>query len=343
MGLDMALGALEDDGGNDSYEAGSLAQGAGTANGMGFLLDGGGTDRFSLTANGWGQDHVARDLPGPSFLIGADQMDRFMRAGEAVSVDLDRAGGPAGGAPYRRDPPGDYACPPVSRPSPASGAAPGATDNLTGLIQRSAPMHGDGAEALAAWDLLGGWLPDHLPALLRAIPDRDFATAFSLLQAVRCHLLAAGPEYRAAIWHGVLDDLTGRYPVSQPWLHGRLLALSRPLDPAVDPALDQGSRDGALQDGIGRLASHPACAARSAALELARVIVEPGGSLPEWLEPPLRDALADACLRLPAEAMRLLDRIADPALTSRFAAPIARLPTFLSDPAIRVDIWPPAP
>ena len=40
----MALGALEDDSGNDSYEAGSLAQGAGTANGMGFLLDGGGPE-----------------------------------------------------------------------------------------------------------------------------------------------------------------------------------------------------------------------------------------------------------------------------------------------------------
>jgi hypothetical protein len=341
MGLDMALGALEDDAGNDSYEAGSLAQGAGTANGMGFLLDGGGTDRFSLNANGWGQDHVARDLPGPSFLIGADWTDRFMRGGEAVAVDIDRVGGPAGGAPYRRDPPGDYACPPTSQSSPAPGSSPtpGAADDLTGVIQRSAPMHGNGVEALAAWRLLGGWLPDHLPALLRAVPDRDFATAFSLLQAVRCHLLAAGPEYRAAIWHGVLDDLAARHPVSQPWLHGRLLTLSRPLDSAPDP----GNWDGTLQDGIGRLASHPACSARSAALELARGVIKPGGSLPGWLEQPLRDALADPCLRLPAEAMRLLDRIADPALTSRFAALIARLPAFLSDPAIRADIWLPDP
>jgi hypothetical protein len=196
-------------------------------------------------------------------------------------------------------------------------------------------MHGEGAEALAAWELLGGWLPDRLPALLRAVPDRDFGTGFSLLQAVRCHLLAAGPEYRAAIWRGVLDDLAGRYPVSQPWLHGRLLALSRSSDPE--------GRNGPLGEGIGKLMSHPACGARSAALELARGLVEPGGSLPEWLEPLLRDALADSCLRLPAGAMRLLDRIADPVLTSRFAALIARLPTFLSNAAIRADIWPPAP
>jgi len=196
-------------------------------------------------------------------------------------------------------------------------------------------MHGDAAEALAAWESLGGWLPDHLPALLRAVPDRDFATAFSLIQAVRCHLLAAGPEYRATIQHGVLDDLAARHPVSQPWLHGRLLALSR--------SSDSEGRNGPLREGIGRLASHPACSARSAALELARGVVEPGGSLPDWLEPMLHDALADSCLRLPAEAMRLLDRIADPALTSRFAKLIAGLPTFLSDPAIRADIWPPIP
>jgi hypothetical protein len=157
MGLDMALGSLEDDGGDDTYEAGSLAQGAGTANGMGVLLDGGGSDRFSLSANGWGQDHVARDLPGPSFLIGADGSDRFMRGSDPVAVDLDRVGGPAGGPPYRRDPPGDYACPPASRivPPPEAPASLLQSDP-SGLIQRSAPMHGEGPEALAAWDALAG-------------------------------------------------------------------------------------------------------------------------------------------------------------------------------------------
>ncbi len=334
MGLDMALGSLEDDGGDDSYEAGSLAQGAGTANGMGFLLDGGGSDRFSLSANGWGQDHVARDLPGPSFLIGADGSDRFMRGGDLVAVDLGRVDGPAGGPPYRRDPPGDYACPQASRivPPPEASASLFEGD-LTSLIQRSAPMHGEGPEALAAWDALAGWLPDRLPDLLRAVPDRDFATAFSLLQAVRCHLLAAGPEYRSAAWDGVLKDLAARHPVSQPWLHARLMAIARPPDSE--------KQDGRLRRGIERLTSHPACSARSAALELARGAVEPGGSLPEWLEKPVRDALADPCLRLPAEALRLLDRIGDPVLTARFADPIGRLPRYLSDPEIRAGIWPP--
>jgi hypothetical protein len=333
MGLDMALGALEDDGGNDSYEAGSLAQGAGTANGMGFLLDGGGADRFSLAGGGWGQDHVARDLPGPSFLIGADPADQFLRGGEAVAVDPDRAGGPAGGAPYRRDPPGDYACPTLTHEQrlPQSQPQQQPEDDLTALIRRSAPMHGDGADALAAWESLGGWLPGGLPVLFPAIPDRDFATAFALLQAVRCHLLAGGPEYGGIIWDGVLKDLAARHPVSQPWLHGRLLALARQPGTAV-------------RDGVERLASHPACSARAAALELAHSAVEPGGSVPDWLVPLLGDALANPpCLRLPAEALRLLNRIADPVLMSRFGEQIARLPAFLSDPAIRADLWPPLP
>lgn len=335
MGLDMALGSLEDDGGDDSYEAGSLAQGAGTANGMGFLLDGGGSDRFSLSANGWGQDHVARDLPGPSFLIGADGSDRFMRGSDLVAVNLGRVDGPAGGPPYRRDPPGDYACPQASRvfPPPEASASLFQGD-LTSLIRRSAPMHGEGPEALAAWDALAGWLPDRLPDLLRAVPDRDFATAFSLLQAVRCRLLAAGPEFRSAVWDGVLKDLAARHPVSQPWLHARLMAAARPPDAE--------KQDGRLRRGIERLASHPACSARSAALELARGAVEPDSALPDWLEQPVSDALADPCLRLPAEALRLLDRVGDPALTARFTDLIGRLPRFLSDPEIRSGIQPPS-
>ena len=128
MGLDMALGALEDDGGNDSYEAGSLAQGAGTANGMGFLLDGGGADRFSLTANGWGQDHVARDLPGPSFLIGADRIGPVHAGWRscARSILIGRAGRRVG------RPTG--AIRPVTTPAhrfPASSPASGAADDLT--------------------------------------------------------------------------------------------------------------------------------------------------------------------------------------------------------------------
>jgi hypothetical protein len=333
MGLDMALGSLEDHSGDDSYEAGSLAQGAGTANGMGFLLDGGGSDRFSLSANGWGQDHVARGLPGPSFLIGADGSDRFMRGGDLVTVDLGRVGGPAGGPPYRRDPSGDYACPQASRTVPPEAPASLFQGDPISLIRRSAPMHGEGPEALAAWDAIAGWLPDRLPDLLRAVPDRDFATAFSLLQAVRCHLLAAGPDYRSAAWDGVLKDLAARHPVSQPWLHARLMAAARPADAE--------KQNGRLRRGIERLTSHPACSARSAALELARGAVEPGGSLPEWLEKPVRDALADPCLRLPAEALRLLDRIGDPVLTARFADPIGRLPGYLSNPEIRAGIWPP--
>jgi hypothetical protein len=329
MGLDMGLGALVDDGGDDSYEAGSLAQGAGTANGIGFLLDGGGSDRFSLGADGWGQDHVARGLPGPGFLLGADPGDRFIRAGESVAVDVDRPGGPAGGAPYRRDASSDYACPPPLPETLANGMDGEADPTI--LLRRAAPMHGAGEDALAAWRSLGRWLPDRLPVLLRAVPDRDFATGFSLFQVVRCRTLASDAGFRRALWDGVARDLAARQPVGQPWLHARLLALA---EPAAD---GQSSRIG-----VELLAAHPACSARVGALELAILEREAGkpveATAPDWLAALIGKALADPCLRLAAAAVRLLDRIGDPALTARFADPIRALPRFLSDPVPRATL-----
>ncbi|QQP90263.1 hypothetical protein IGS68_03105 [Skermanella sp. TT6] len=333
MGLDMALGALVDGAGDDAYEAGSLAQGAGTANGTGVLLDGGGADRFSLAAEGWGRDHAARGLPGVSFLVGAGPEDRFLRNGEAVAADLGRADGPAGGPPYRVDPPGDYACPAAAPPAPA----PGEGEDLTALIRRSAPMRGDGDEALAAWAALGGLLPGGLPALLRAVPDRDFATGFALLQAVRCHLLDAGPEYRAAVWAGVLEDLDARRPVSQPWLHARLAGLARPADGE------------SVRAGAERLAAHPACSAQVGAVELAGGTVAAEKAVPAWLADLLSAMLRDLrerpaesrCLRLAAAILRLADRIGDPALKERAADLAAVLPPFLADSAIRASLRPP--
>jgi hypothetical protein len=329
MGLDMALGALDDRGGDDSYHAGTLAQGAGTANGIGVLLEGGGADRFILAAGGWGQDHVARNLPGPSFLLGADSADRFVRGTEPATVDIDRPGGPDGGPPYRRDPPGDYACPP-----PSSSAMPLIADaDLTALIRRSAPMHGSGPDALSALAALAALavrLPAGISDLLKAVPPRDFATGFALLQAVRCVLAstdpAARPAAEAALRDGVLDDAAARRPVGQPWLHARLLALTRLPD--ARPAVEL-------------LSAHPACSARAAALDLAGSTLVPGAPLPDWLDPILRAALKDRCLRLPAEALRLLDRFADPALTARRLSDAPPMPAFLADPTIRATLWPP--
>ncbi|WP_158043809.1 hypothetical protein [Skermanella pratensis] len=212
---------------------------------------------------------------------------------------------------------------------------PEAGEDLTALIRRSAPMQGDGAEALAAWAALGGLLPGGMPVLLRAVPDRDFATGFALLQAVRCHLLDAGPGYRSAVWAGVLEDLDARRPVSQPWLHARLAGLARPAE------------SGSARAGVDRLAAHPACSARVGALELAGGAVA-AGSAPAWLADLLAGMLGDLlerpaearCLRLAAAALRLADRIGDPALAGRAAELAAVLPPFLADPAIRATLRP---
>jgi hypothetical protein len=63
--------------------------------------------------------------------------------------------------------------------------------------------------------------------------------------------------------------------------------------------------------------------------------------LPGWLEPILQAALGDSCLRLPAEALRQLDRSGDRELTSRLLAGAPPLPAFLADSAIRATLWPP--
>jgi hypothetical protein len=71
MGLDVAFGALLDMAGNDEYRAHDVAQGAGTANGVGLLADRAGADRFA-TGHGmhkWGHAEWRRGLPTVAVLL----------------------------------------------------------------------------------------------------------------------------------------------------------------------------------------------------------------------------------------------------------------------------------
>lgn len=71
MGLDLAVGVLVDASGNDEYTAGLLAQATATANGVGLLQDGGGSDRFEIASGDrqWGHAQWLRGLPSVGVFV----------------------------------------------------------------------------------------------------------------------------------------------------------------------------------------------------------------------------------------------------------------------------------
>jgi hypothetical protein len=87
MGLDLAVGALLDAAGNDAYQAGLLAQGSATANGIGLLADGGGDDLWRMT-----QPADQRSWGHAEWYCGLPSAGLFLHQGRA---QFERAGAPA--------------------------------------------------------------------------------------------------------------------------------------------------------------------------------------------------------------------------------------------------------
>lgn len=87
MGLDLAVGVLFDGDGDDAYRAGTLAQGTATANGIGLLADGGGTDRWEISegARAWGHAEWYRGLPSLGLLQYSSSAASFVRAGQSLA------------------------------------------------------------------------------------------------------------------------------------------------------------------------------------------------------------------------------------------------------------------
>jgi hypothetical protein len=88
MGLDLALGVLFDVAGDDSYISGSLAQGSGTANGIGVLEDGGGADRFEI-GNGerqWGHAQWLRGMPTVGIFLYDPARVSFVSGGKPLDA-----------------------------------------------------------------------------------------------------------------------------------------------------------------------------------------------------------------------------------------------------------------
>lgn len=128
MGLDLALGVLFDGAGNDDYRAGRLAQGTATANGIGWLADGGGADRWQVEMGprNWGHAEAWRRLPSVGLFEQRSNPAAFALAGTALDA------------------------PPAAPPAEES-TAPGACGKLApDLRERIAGLRRDHFEAVAA-------------------------------------------------------------------------------------------------------------------------------------------------------------------------------------------------
>ena len=316
LGLDTAVGVLRDRQGDDTYSAKTLAQGAGTARGIGILVEGGGRDRFAIDGSGWGQDHWSRGLPGPSFLLGADTADTFVLGKEEQTVEAMPVAGPHGTRPPRAPGPRFLACPDVSAAAGAAGALVPLVNPLAAL-RGSAPRAGKGDAEMAIYRSLTAGLPDALPGYLAAVPSTEFADAFALLEIVRCWVATASEQDAMTLARLLTEDLVATSPHPRPWLNAHLLER---LPGTV------GSRRPAIE----ALVAHPSCAARSRALDLARTGLGPSAPPPAWSRRLVSDALSGDCWHRHAAVLRLLETRPDLAGSMQSLPPT--VPAFLRRP-----------
>lgn len=89
MGLDLAVGALVDRGGNDTYRTLFLSQGTATANGFGLLADLAGDNAWSTSADprSWGHSQWLRGLPSVGVFLHDPARARFVRSGLEVPAE----------------------------------------------------------------------------------------------------------------------------------------------------------------------------------------------------------------------------------------------------------------
>ncbi|NQV81204.1 MAG: hypothetical protein HQ495_11675, partial [Alphaproteobacteria bacterium] len=178
MGLDRSIGLLRDRTGDDSYVAGSLAQGASTANGLGVLIDDAGADTFSLNGSGWGQGHWSGGLPGVAAMLGVDRRDEFVVAGERQSFAVVSRGGPfAAKAPSVEGP-----MSPECVPFEASGTGDA---NLVDSLANVFPFTGGGPVAEKAHRAVRRALSRDLAAVIAVVGDNEHR-GLGLFGVLRC-------------------------------------------------------------------------------------------------------------------------------------------------------------
>lgn len=263
MGLDMAAGLLIDGEGDDAYDAGSLAQGAATANGIGLLVDRNGADRFALASedrHGWGDADWERRLPSVAALVRGGLRATFSRAGKPSAPLPPRIVHSADDGPAR---------------CPALPAAAAPSDNFPALLRRVALRLPSGDPDAKDYGEVLRTLIDDPAAALAGVPPADFTLLFALGETLQCAILAAS------------DAEAGRMAT----------ALDRMLDEPRSPFLAVIAH--ALQRRPGRpetmtklrsaLLASPHCSLQTLAMASAP-------------EDEARGALASACWRLQAAA-----------------------------------------
>lgn len=296
MGLDLAVGVLYDGDGDDDYRAGSLAQGAATANGIGIAIDLAGRNGWSLAAgsSGWGRADWARSLPTLGFLVFAPGYSSFERGGQIVVAgeEAARLGGPEGGAPRAFEPPSDAPCTPhdtASRP-PAGLPAGQAAEALRALMPGLARGTAD-TERYAA---LRGRLVGDLRGLIAELPGDDFEVVYPLGIALRCTLATAPTEQAATLW-AAMGDVLARDPATP---FAGIFAAALRARPAPADQL------GKLLD---QFDAHPRCGVRSLSL-----LVRSENASKEQARADLamvaNRALASSCWREQAQALAALRR-----------------------------------
>jgi hypothetical protein len=272
MGLDLAVGILADMGGNDRYAAPNLAQGSATANGVGLLLDTGGADEWRLDLpHGWGRAEWSRGLPSLALLLYDPARASFARGGASVAA-------PRAEATMSHEAEGAARCPAPVDTSAAAGLT------LEEALRRLGPGLVSGNAHGGAFRFALERLSNSVESALAELPEGDFDVAWSLAAALRCALEGADASTAARMWDGMERVLAARpaTPFAGP------IAGALRTRPAPAPQ---------MQRLIGRLAAHPSCGVRVAALSLQRSAAA------------AQAAMRSDCWRLQARALTLLDEL----------------------------------
>jgi hypothetical protein len=256
MGLDLAVGVLADLEGDDRYAAPNLAQGAATANGVGIIIDAVGRNEWRL-----------------------EQKNGWGRAEWSrglPSVGLVLADAPGNEGPARHEAGGAAPCPPAPASSPAE--MPPAQ-----ALRALGPGFVSGNPEGSAYALLLEALRTRTRATLLELPADDFDVLWPLGIALRCALEGASAAQAADMW----DAFEGMLRESPDTRYAGPFAGALRARPA--PAVQ-------MRRLLDRLAVHPSCAVRTAALAL-------DGSAGA-----AQAALRSSCWQLQARALRILEQ-----------------------------------